>query len=44
MSLFSRGDRIVTELDLVRLHKLGVHRMPAGLPDALDLAEQVPSP
>ena len=44
MSLFSRGDRIVTELDLVRLHKLGAHRMPAGLPDALDLAEQVPSP
>ena len=44
MSLLSRGDRIVTELDFVRLHKLGAHRMPAGLPDALDLAEQVPSP
>lgn len=44
MSLSFRGDRIVTELDFVRLHKLGAHRMPAGLPDALDLAEQVPSP
>ena len=44
MSLFSRGDRVVTELDFVRLHKLGAHRMPAGLPDALDLAEQVSSP
>lgn len=44
MSLSSRGDRVVTELDFVRLTKLGAHRMPDGLPDALDLAEQVPSP
>lgn len=44
MSLFARGDRVVTELDLVRLTKLGAARWPHGLSDALELAEQVPSP
>ena len=44
MPSLSPGDRVVTELDFVRLHKLGTQRMPAGFPDALDLAEQVPSP
>ena len=42
---FSLGvDRIVTELDFVRLHKLGTSHMPAGFPDVLELAEQVASP
>lgn len=44
MSLFAHGDRVVTELDVVRLTKLGAACWPAGLSDALDLAEQVPSP
>ena len=44
MSLFSRGDRVVTELDFVRLSKLESIGLPDGLSDALELAEQVPSP
>lgn len=44
MSLFAHGDRVVTELDVVRLTKLGAACWPSGLSDALDLAEQVPSP
>ena len=44
MSLFARGDRVVTELDFVRLTKLGSSGMPDDLSDSLELAEQVPSP
>lgn len=44
MSLFARGDRVVTELDFVRLTKLGSSGMPDNLSDSLELAEQVPSP
>lgn len=44
MSLLVRGDRVVTELDFVRLTKLETSRMPDELSDALELAEQVPSP
>lgn len=44
MSLFSRGDRVVTELDFVRLTKLGAACWPDSLSSALELAEQVPSP
>ncbi len=44
MSLFARGDRVVTELDFVRLTKLGSSGMPDHLSDSLELAEQVPSP